>query len=113
MNSDKERIKEIQRCCGRILTECKEIKKAGFLVEALKSNLTFQESVLFNLIQIGENVNRLSEQFVEMYPEVPWHQIVGMRNVITHGYGSIDIEAIADTVERDIPALYDQCLNFF
>ena len=79
------------------------------LCEILETNLTYQESILFNLIQIGENVNRLSDELKEQNDIIPWHQIVGMRNVITHGYGTLDIESIAETIQQDVPELLCAC----
>lgn len=106
MANDRQHILEIHRCCTRIIEESRTINN---LLEILTSNLIYQESVLFNLIQIGENVNRLSDELKENNSNIPWHQIVGMRNVITHGYGTIDIESIADTIREDIPVLCKAC----
>lgn len=108
MANDRHHLLEICRCCRRILVESGD---KGNLCEALNADLTYQESVLFNLIQIGENVNRLSDEFKEQNNDIPWHQIVGMRNVITHGYGTIEIESIAETIQQDVPALLDACEN--
>lgn len=106
MANDRQHLLEICRCCRRILVESTDKEN---LYEALKMDLTYQESVLFNLIQIGENVNRLSDELREQNDSIPWHQIVGMRNVITHGYGTIEIESIAETIQQDVPALLDAC----
>lgn len=106
MNHDKEKLLEIRRCCLRITSQCENIAD---LPKELRDNLTFQESILFNLIQIGENVNRLSDDFIEEHSDIPWRDIVGMRNIITHGYGSVDIDAIADAVKNDVPELYEKC----
>lgn len=106
MNHDKEKLLEIRRCCLRITSQCENIPD---LPKELRDNLTFQESILFNLIQIGENVNRLSDDFIEERSDIPWRDIVGMRNIITHGYGSVDIDAIADAVKNDVPELYEKC----
>ena len=109
MVNDRQLIQEIIRCCERILRECDEKTDLSY---SLQNNLLLQESVLFNLIQIGENVNHLSEEFKEKQSQIPWYQIVGMRNIITHGYGSIDILSVAETVKEDIPVLRAQC-EFF
>jgi len=40
---------------------------------------------------------------------VPWKQIKGMRNVIVHHYGNVDIEELWHTITEDIPSLRQYC----
>lgn len=40
-----------------------------------------------------------------MAPEVEWHKIIGMRNVLVHGYFEIDADIVWDAASRDAPAL--------
>lgn len=40
-----------------------------------------------------------------MTPEIPWPNLIGMRNVLVHGYFEIDTEIVWDTATRDVPAL--------
>ena len=40
-------------------------------------------------------------------PEVPWPQIIGMRNRLVHGYDVIDLELLRDTVTTDLPPLIE------
>ena len=37
--------------------------------------------------------------------EIPWHQIIGMRNVLVHGYFAIDVDIVWQSVVHDVPAL--------
>ena len=39
------------------------------------------------------------------YPSVPWIQITGMRHHLVHGYDELDVKILAETIERDLPAL--------
>ena len=59
----------------------------------------------FSLAQIGELSGRVSEDLQKQYPEIPWKQIKGMRNLIIHDYTGIDMRIVKDTVEHDIPQL--------
>lgn len=61
-----------------------------------------------NLFQIGETVNSLSDECREEMHGIPWHQIYGMRNVIAHGYESLQEERVWATVVDDIPRLAEQ-----
>jgi len=42
-----------------------------------------------------------------LYSEIPWAQIVAMRNILVHEYFAIDLEEIWSTVEKDLPKLKD------
>lgn len=42
------------------------------------------------IVQIGENVGRLSDEFKERYDNIPWRDIKGMRNITTHKYDNMD-----------------------
>lgn len=61
---------------------------------------------LLQLLQItGEAANRLSKAFRESQPQVPWAEIIGLRNRLIHGYNTIDSEIIWKVVTVDVPAL--------
>lgn len=68
------------------------------------------------LVNIGEMVNRLSEQFREKHSSFLWHQIIGMRNQIAHGYFEIKASEVWETTINDVPELKKQIkailLNF-
>lgn len=59
----------------------------------------------YNIQIIGEAVYKLTAQFKERYPEVPWNLIEKMRHVLVHDYYMILPEAVWDVVTDDIPTL--------
>lgn len=63
------------------------------------------DSILMNLVVIGEEANRVSDQTKLKCPEIPWHEMIGMRNLISHNYFSIKPQIIWETVEYSIPKL--------
>lgn len=63
------------------------------------------DSMLFRLIQISENSNRLTEAFKSEHPQIPWRAIKGLRNKIVHEYGEVDLTIVYDTLTKDIPLL--------
>lgn len=65
----------------------------------------FQYSCNMCIIQIGELVNRLSDEFIEKYNNIPWHAIKAMRNLHAHDYESVDLNIVWNTLNEDIPAL--------
>ncbi len=58
-----------------------------------------------NLQIIGEAAKALPEEVRALAPEVEWHKIIGMRNVLVHGYFAIDTEIVWKTVSQDVPRL--------
>lgn len=39
------------------------------------------------------------------HPEIPWREIVGMRNVVVHDYADVDLALVWKTVHEDLPGL--------
>lgn len=60
---------------------------------------------LRHLEVIGEASSRLSNDMRSRAPEVPWREIIGMRNILIHGYFDIDWDAVWVAANRDVPAL--------
>ncbi len=46
----------------------------------------------------------LPEDVRALAPNIPWLEIIGMRNILVHDYFGIDTDVVWDTVSRDIPA---------
>lgn len=61
---------------------------------------------LVRLVEIvGEAANQVSDQGQAGRPDIPWRQIVGMRNRIVHGYDQVDFDLLWDTIRDDLPPL--------
>lgn len=58
-----------------------------------------------NLQIIGEAARALPEEIRALAPEVPWPKVIGMRNVLVHGYFDIDADIVWEAATRDLPAL--------
>ena len=64
---------------------------------------------LVRLLEIvGEAAARVSQEFCEQHPEIPWLDIVGLRNRLIHGYDSVDFDILWEIVRRDVPMLISQ-----
>ena len=55
---------------------------------------------------IGEAARHVPGEVQAQYPEVPWADMIGMRNIVTHGYFGVDNEVIWRTVRDDLPPLH-------
>jgi uncharacterized protein with HEPN domain len=75
--------------------------------EFLKDELV-QDAVIRQIEIVGEASKRLSLGFKDTHPEIPWKDIVGMRNKLIHDYMGVDIDAVWDTIGKDIVFLKRQ-----
>lgn len=68
-------------------------------------------AVLHYLTVIGEAMNRLSLELRAKYPEVPWTQIVAVRNRIVHAYFDLDWRILWTSAVDEIPKLREQIVR--
>ncbi len=54
---------------------------------------------------IGEAASRTTSATRDAHPEVPWVQIIAMRNRLIHAYFDVDLQVVWDTVTVDLPQL--------
>jgi uncharacterized protein with HEPN domain len=64
-----------------------------------------QDSVIRRIEIIGEASRRVSSETRAGCPGIPWGEMIGMRNLMIHDYGDVDLEIVWDTVQRDLPRL--------
>jgi uncharacterized protein with HEPN domain len=76
------------------------VSKEHFLQNGL-----LQDGVIRQMEIIGEASHNLSDEFRESHLDVPWSQIIGMRNRIVHAYFDIDFEIAWTIVHNDLPSL--------
>jgi uncharacterized protein with HEPN domain len=56
---------------------------------------------------IGEAAARIPKGMQDKYPAIPWADVVGMRNKLIHGYDTVDLDILWDTVTNELPALVE------
>ena len=81
---------------------------AGKTQEEVENNELLVDSIMFRIIQIAENNNKLSTEFKSSHKEAPWVAIKGMRNRIVHAYGYVDMSFVYDTAVHGIPEMYSK-----
>ena len=93
-----------------LIDEWGESNKSLFDENHFPKVYPIKDSVSMNLLQIGELVPKLSDDFIQCTSKsIPWRNIKGMRNLLAHDYGSMNIEIVWETAVGDIPALQDFC----
>jgi len=80
-----------------LIKHTKDITKDEF-----GKNELLLDSIMFRFIQISEHIKKLSLDFRNEHPNIPWRDITGLRNRIIHEYGNVDLDIIYDTVKEDI-----------
>ncbi|MDX2188346.1 MAG: DUF86 domain-containing protein [Bacteroidota bacterium] len=96
---------EIRR--KHILFAIQEIESyiSGVDKESFVNNSMMLNATLRQLEIIGEASNKLSNEFFENHPNVPWSKIISLRNFIIHEYFGVDDYAIWNIITINIPLL--------
>ena len=68
-------------------------------------NNLVQDGVVRQIEIVGEATKRVSAEMREKYPDIPWRKMAGMRDKLVHDYLGVDLDAVWDTVRKDIPEL--------
>ena len=64
----------------------------------------WQDAVIRQLEIIGEATKRLSKQFCSRHSDVPWRRIAGLRDVLIHDYMGVDINAVWEITQKNLPS---------
>ena len=70
-----------------------------------------KRAVCMTLINIGELVKLLSDDYKKAHDSIPWRKISGLRDVAAHGYFTLRMTDIWETVVNDIPDLSEKLKN--
>ena len=73
------------------------------------------DGVCMKLIATGESIKNLDKltagNLLIYYPQIPWREVMGMRDIIVHHYFEVDADVIFNTVKENIPLLMDTLLQ--
>jgi uncharacterized protein with HEPN domain len=98
---DREALSDILRVLDRAL---------GFPIanlQTLEETDYLQDAVVRCLEVIGEATKRVSQDFRDLHPEVPWRAMAGMRDLLIHAYDRVDLEEVWEAY-RQFPWLREQ-----
>jgi uncharacterized protein with HEPN domain len=100
----------MQRDLGYLLDILHEARMALSFVTG-KTSVDFEQdhqcqyAVIRAIEVMGEAAGRVSDDFRDSHPEIPWRRIIGMRNRMIHGYDDIVLSIVWEVVSSDIPEL--------
>ena len=84
----------------------------GKSLEQMKDDVMCYHAVVYNIMIIGEAANMLTNEFRDRHSEIPWRQIIDMRNVLVHGYYTTSPLFVWETYTNDLPLLKQQVEKF-
>ena len=80
----------------------------GITFSEFENSRLHQNAILKAIEIVGEAASQVSARVREGQPDIPWGEIVGMRNRLVHVYFDVDISLVWRTVQLDLPALIAQ-----
>jgi len=93
------------------------------ILEAMEAAESFVEDVRFEDLEgdlekqfalqrafevIGEATKHLDPELRKRYPDIPWDDMAGMRDVLIHEYFAVDLEVVWDTIQNRFPRVRPQ-----
>lgn len=92
---------EIEDAINSIRTYTSGLDQASFMADQLRCDATAMQ-----LIVIGEAANQIPDDVLgKEAPEIPWANIVGLRNRIAHGYRSVDYGIVWNVTQQHLAPL--------
>jgi len=92
---------------GHMLDVCRLIvsKVSGKTRADFDANEDFRVALAHHIQTLGEAARRVSPEFQQAHPHVPWKKIVGMRHRVVHDYLHVNYDVVWDVATVNLPAL--------
>ena len=97
---DRIRMRHMLDAALRCVAFCR-----GQTVATLTDDVMRQDAVIRTLEVIGEAAGRVSDATQQRFPDIAWRQAREMRNRVIHGYDTVSLAIVLNTVEAHLPAL--------
>lgn len=78
----------------------------GLTREQFEASGLNYDATLWNVQLFGEAANHIPENIRSQMPEIPWRELIGMRNRLVHGYFGIDNAILWFVIENEVPKLH-------
>ena len=99
MRDDQERLLDVLDAVARVE------RRVGDNRQRFMEDELLQVWAVHHIQIIGEACARLSPEIRKRHEEVPWTDVIAMRNILVHHYFGVDLQQIWATVQGDLPAL--------
>jgi uncharacterized protein with HEPN domain len=98
-------LQDMIECCGRILAYTDGLTREEFGQHGMAYDATVR-----NIELLGEAARHIPDEVRALAPQIAWREIVGIRNILVHGYFGIDDDILWDIVRNKTAAL-NACLQ--
>jgi uncharacterized protein with HEPN domain len=105
VREDASRLRDMLEAIDKALSYAR-LGRERFMADELVHVFIIQKVLI-----LGQAASRLSDRVRESHPEVPWREIVAMRNLIVHAYFRVDLRTIWTVADRDLPILRKQLVQ--
>jgi uncharacterized protein with HEPN domain len=89
--------------CERVIAYTAGHDLPGLLADRMRYDATLR-----NLELIGEAATHVPAEMREQAPDLPWRQVIGIRNRLVHAYLGIEPETVWQIATRNVPSLREQ-----
>jgi uncharacterized protein with HEPN domain len=80
-------------------------------IETIMVDEVLRRATVKSLEIIGEASRSVSEDLKKAHPEIPWRQMVGMRNKLVHHYFGVDWEIVDDAIQNELPEIRSKLMK--
>lgn len=96
----------ILECIEKVQEYTEDITKKDF-----KNSTQLQDAIIRRVEIIGEAARNIPQEIQRKYPEIPWDEMKGMRNVLIHEYFGVDLDLTWEVAQKDLPDLKSQIIS--
>ncbi len=100
-------IEDIKERCRDILQATENLTFAEF-----ENNYILATAVCRWFEIIGEASSQMSKESRDRNKQIPWREIIGMRNFLIHAYHNLDLMMVWDAIKNDLPVLLEEMDKF-
>jgi uncharacterized protein with HEPN domain len=93
-----------------ILENIKDIESfsKGLTIKEFEKNKLKQNAIIRSLEVIGEAVKNIPDEFREKYKNIPWKDIAGFRDILSHAYFGVNMDRVWNIIEKDLPSFRNE-----